>query len=161
MGDLNPEAVREAVARGLAPLERRVAKLKNENTLKAWNKLAKSTKKLLSGDATVDEWKGALGDFSARAARSVGGADAEAIIQEANGAAIIVEEAFDPPSPMRWLIFGGAAATALVYWWLKKEEKEKSRIPVATPEIIAGTPRKGRRPAIEVEEAEAEFEEIS
>lgn len=161
MGDLDPNKMREAIVQGLTPLDRRIASYKNSAMSQAWVQFAQGpTKKLLAGDITVDEWKHALGGFCTKLAQGIPPAEAEAVLRDASGAALAVEEVFDPPSPMRWLVIGGVAATALAYWWLKREEGEKEKLVAATPALVAGTPRKRRPATLDLEEVEAEFEEV-
>lgn len=164
MGDLDPAKVRAAVLRGLAPLEQRIAALKSKKAAKAWARLNEDTAKLLNGDSTVDEWKASLGQFGGIVVKDLKDpAQQTAIISDVNLAAAVAEEAFDPPAFPRWLIFGGLGAAALAYWWMKREEKQRE-IPIATPQIIAGSPRTKKIKAV-IEEADdeiedAEFEEI-
>lgn len=163
MGDLDPKKVRAAVLRGLMPVERRISALKNKSAAAAWGRFNKdATHKLLRGDITVDEWKGALAQFGGIVTKGVKDpATQQALAEDVNNAAIIVEEAFEPPSPLGWLIFAGVAATGFAYWWMKREEGEKKEIPIFVPEVAGGTQRKGRKfPTAEIEEVEAEFEEI-
>lgn len=161
MGDLDANKIKEALIRGITPLDQRISGFRNEAISKAWAKFVKSsTKKLMRGDTTVDEWKASFSGFAGELAGSVGGEEGEAILAEADGATAVVEEAFAPPSSMRWIVIGGIAATALAYWWMKREEKQNRRLLIATPEIVAGTPR--RRPAtIDIPEEDIiEAEEI-
>lgn len=160
MGDLNRSTVRQALITGLSPIKRRVTALGDKQLTQTWSQFSKvSSKSLLDGEITVDEWKGVFGDFCTRLAGTVGGDEGEMILAEANGAATVVEEAFDPPSPLRWWLLGGAAVTVLAYWWVKRDEKEREKLAIATPEIVAGSPRK-KRPATELGTEEAVFEEI-
>lgn len=154
------EQVRVAVFQGLSPIETRITRLKDGDALRAWGSFTQGpTKKLLSGDITVDEWRDAFGGFCQKVAQTkIPAPELQALIVDADGAVVLVEEAFNPPSPMRWLLWGGVAATAIAWWWLRREEKQK--LLVATPASITGTPR-AKRPVIEVEEIEeAEIEEI-
>lgn len=156
------ERVRVAVLQGLSPIEARIVQLKEETTAHAWAAFTKGpTQRLLSGDLTVDEWKGALGTFCQNIAQTkIPAPELRAIAVDADGAAVLVEEAFDPPSPTRWLLWGGVAATAFAWWWISREEEQKEKLLVATPASITGTPR-ARRPVIEVDQVEeAEIEEI-
>jgi hypothetical protein len=156
------QRVKTAVFNGLSPIEMRITKLKDDTVSHAWNAFTGGpTKKLLSGDITVDEWKGALGTFCQRVAQTkISAPELQAIVMDADGAAILVEEAFDPPSPTRWLLWGGVAVTAVALWFLRREERQKQKLLVATPASITGTPR-AKRPVIEVEEVEeAEIEEV-
>ena len=156
------ERVRVAVSQGLLPIEARIAKLKDGDTIRAWGSFTQGpTKKLLSGDITVDEWRDAFGGFCQRVAQTkIPSPELQGLMADAEGAVVLVEEAFDPPSPMRWLLWGGVAVTAFAWWWIRREEKEKQKLLVATPASITGTPR-AKRPVIEVEEVtEAEIEEI-
>lgn len=160
MGDLDPVKVKEAVVKGLKPVELRAAALKNKNVSAAWNQFAAgSTASLLRGEITIDEWKSALGQLGGIIVQSSTTTDQQQALAEINEAAKLVEEAFSPPSPLTWLIFLGVAATGLAYWWHKRQESKKT-LPAATPDLLFGSRRKVAIPAIEDEEEEAEFEEL-
>src|SRR6476620_10527998 len=136
MVDLDPNKVKAALMRGLAPLDQHLTDLKNESVITAWEAFLRgTTKQLLMGDITVDEWKTELANFAREVAKVSQKIEGDVIMADAEQAAAVVEEAFAPPSKMRWLIFGGIAASAIAYWWLKKEERQNQRLLVATPEI--------------------------
>lgn len=154
------ERVQVAVFQGLTPIEARLTQLKDKDALKAWGAFTQGpTKKLLGGDITVDEWRESFGVFCQGVAQTKIPTPAlQGIVADADGAVVLVEEAFNPPSPMRWLLWGGVAATAIAWWWMRRDEKQEKLL-VATPSTITGTPR-AKRPVIDIETIETEIEEV-
>jgi hypothetical protein len=162
MVDLDPNQVKIALFNGLAPIDQRIAALKNKKASRIWDGfVGGATKKLLTGSITVDEWRGALGHCTEKLSGCLAMGDAEAIQADAESAAAEVEQVFDPPQrSMRWLVIGGIATAALAYWWMRRSEK-KNKLPMLVPETTTGSPRKNRRPVIEINPEDViEAEEI-
>ena len=163
MGDLDPAKVKAAITSGLAILEPLVIQAKNEQVAEAWNALLRVvTPKLLRGEITVDEWKTGLGQFGAVFVRA-SPASGQAISDSVNRAAQIVEEAFNPPSNLTWLLFAGAGVMGLAYWWMKKQESEREEVRILSPgaTLLGSKRKKASLPIADPEEEEAEFEEIT